>query len=47
MLVKTNQSIDAIAAMAGFDNTPAFYRAFRAWTGSTPRAFRLLREGKP
>ncbi|MHB8949037.1 MAG: AraC family transcriptional regulator [Rhodoferax sp.] len=39
-LVKTNESIDEIAALAGFDNTPAFHRAFRAWTGSTPGAYR-------
>lgn len=39
-LVKTRESIDRIAAMAGFDNTPAFHRAFRAWTGSTPGAYR-------
>jgi AraC-like DNA-binding protein len=39
-LVKTGESIDQVAAMAGFDNTPAFHRAFRAWTGSTPGAYR-------
>ena len=43
-LVKTNASVDAIAASIGFDNTPAFYRAFRGWTGSTPGAFRRGRE---
>ncbi len=39
-LVKTRESIDQIAAQAGFDNTPAFHRAFRNWTGSTPGAYR-------
>ena len=39
-LVKTDESINQIAALAGFDNTPAFHRAFRAWTGSTPGAYR-------
>ena len=39
-LVMTRESIDRIAALAGFDNTPAFHRAFRAWTGSTPGAYR-------
>jgi AraC-like DNA-binding protein len=39
-LVKTRDSIDQIAALAGFDNTPSFHRAFRAWTGSTPGAYR-------
>jgi AraC-like DNA-binding protein len=39
-LVKTRESINQIAARAGFDNTPAFHRAFRGWTGSTPGAYR-------
>lgn len=39
-LVKTREPIDRIAASVGFDNTPAFHRAFRAWTGSTPRGYR-------
>ncbi len=39
-LVKTHDSIDQIASLAGFDNTTAFHRAFRAWTGSTPGAYR-------
>ena len=40
-LVKTREPIDLIAASVGFDNTPAFHRAFRTWTGSTPRGYRL------
>jgi AraC-like DNA-binding protein len=39
-LVKTHQSIDQIAGFVGFDNTTAFHRAFRSWTGSTPGAYR-------
>jgi len=39
-LVKTREPIDLIAASVGFDNTPAFHRAFRGWTGSTPRGYR-------
>ncbi len=39
-LVRSDESIDHIAAQAGFDNTPAFHRAFRVWTGSTPGAYR-------
>ena len=39
-LVKTHNSIDAIALSVGFDNTPAFHRAFRTWTGGTPGAYR-------
>lgn len=38
-LVKGRDSIDQIAAAVGFENTPAFHRAFRAWTGSTPRRY--------
>ena len=39
-LVRGVETIDQIAAAVGFDNTPAFHRAFRAWTGSTPRRYR-------
>lgn len=39
-LVKTQNSVDEIALLVGFDNTPAFHRAFRTWTGSTPGAYR-------
>jgi AraC-like DNA-binding protein len=39
-LVKTRQSIDQIAAAAGFENTSAFHRAFKSWTGSTPGDYR-------
>jgi AraC-like DNA-binding protein len=39
-LVKTRTSVDEIALLVGFDNTPAFHRAFRTWTGSTPGTYR-------
>ncbi|KRR02332.1 AraC family transcriptional regulator [Bradyrhizobium valentinum] len=39
-LVKTQNSVDEIALLVGFDNTPAFHRAFRTWTGSTPGTYR-------
>jgi AraC-like DNA-binding protein len=39
-LVKTRDPIDHIAALIGFDNTPAFHRAFKGWTGSTPGTYR-------
>ena len=39
-LVKTRTSVDEIALLVGFDNTPAFHRAFRKWTGSTPGTYR-------
>ncbi|MDF3831737.1 AraC family transcriptional regulator [Cupriavidus basilensis] len=40
---RLTRSPDAIAAIAydvGFDNPTAFHRAFRHWTGSTPKAYR-------
>jgi len=39
-LVKTEESIARIASLLGFDNLPSFHRAFHAWTGSTPGAYR-------
>lgn len=39
-LVKTRDSIGQIASLVGFDNLPSFHRAFLAWTGSTPKAYR-------
>ena len=39
-LVKTQESIGHVAASLGFDNLPSFHRAFLAWTGSTPGAYR-------
>ncbi|MGF6781788.1 AraC family transcriptional regulator [Paraburkholderia sp. GAS334] len=38
-------SADAIASIAydiGFGNTTAFHRAFRQWTGSTPKTYRTM-----
>lgn len=43
-LVKTQDPVDEIALLVGFENTPAFYRAFRAWTGSTPGTYRRQTE---
>jgi AraC-like DNA-binding protein len=39
-LLKTRETIAEIAWAAGFTTVSAFHRAFRAWTGSTPRAYR-------
>lgn len=39
-IAHSSESVAQIAYDLGFSDTPAFYRAFRAWTGATPRAFR-------
>jgi AraC-like DNA-binding protein len=39
-LTKTDTPIAQIGAELGFDNPTAFHRAFKAWTGSTPGAYR-------
>lgn len=38
----TNTPFLAVARQAGFGSVPAFYRAFRRWTGRTPAAYRRL-----
>jgi len=38
-------SLGEIAFLVGFAHVEAFHRAFRRWTGSTPRAYRLGRGG--
>lgn len=39
-LIKTKESVDAIAAAIGFTSITAFHRAFKLWTGGTPRSYR-------
>lgn len=46
-LVRTTQPIARIAADIGFVDVPAFHRAFRQWTGSTPTAYRRQRAAVP
>ena len=41
LLRESTQPIEAIAEEIGFTSLTAFYRAFRIWTGGTPRAYRL------
>ena len=39
-LQQSNLSIDEIASLLGYGETPNFYRAFKRWTGKAPGAFR-------
>ncbi|MFM0289772.1 AraC family transcriptional regulator [Paraburkholderia megapolitana] len=41
-LTRTDDTIAAIADDIGFDDSTAFHRAFRSWTGSTPQAYRKV-----
>jgi AraC-like DNA-binding protein len=40
LLTKTDKPIAVIGADLGFDSPTTFHRAFKAWTGSTPGAYR-------
>ncbi|AAV97557.1 transcriptional regulator, AraC family (plasmid) [Ruegeria pomeroyi DSS-3] len=40
LLATTGDSVESIAAQTGFSEASAFIRAFRSWTGLTPRAYR-------
>ncbi len=40
LLTKTDKPIAVIGANLGFDSAATFHRAFKAWTGSTPGAYR-------
>lgn len=39
--------LSQVAMMAGFTETPSFYRAFRRWTGTTPTRYRWRHRGDP
>ncbi len=40
LLAASSDSIEQVAARTGFSEASAFVRAFRGWTGLTPRAYR-------
>ncbi|HIE4293307.1 AraC family transcriptional regulator [Stenotrophomonas maltophilia] len=39
-LTQTDAPLSEVGAFVGFDNSTAFHRAFRVWTGSTPGSYR-------
>ncbi len=39
-VARDEKSISQIASLVGFSEPSAFYRAFRRWTGTTPRSYR-------
>jgi AraC-like DNA-binding protein len=40
LLQRSHKPIKQVAAAVGFMNEKSFIRAFKAWTGQTPAAFR-------
>lgn len=44
LLMQSQQPVEDIAAQVGFESLTAFHRAFKAWTGSSPMAFRRAGE---
>ena len=43
LLSDEESSIEAIAYTMGFSDPSAFYRAFKRWTGTTPKEYRSCR----
>lgn len=46
LLHDTSLSVGKVAAALGYSDATAFARAFRTWTGSTPRTFRVRAAGR-
>jgi len=44
-LIKTKKSVNVIAAAIGFASITVFHRAFKMWTGGTPRSYRRKNMG--
>jgi len=47
LLIQSDNTVLGVATAVGFDSASAFSRAFRAYAGQTPTAFRLERLGTP
>ena len=45
-LLESKQTIDSVAASLGYGDAAAFRKAFRRWSGMTPREFRQAHLGK-
>jgi AraC-like DNA-binding protein len=45
LLTRDDLSVDSISEIIGFSEARSFTRAFRAWTGLSPRQYRKLRQG--
>jgi AraC-like DNA-binding protein len=44
-LIHSDKSIAEIAASLGYSNPTSFTRAFRSWTGQSPRQYRKSHRG--
>jgi AraC-like DNA-binding protein len=44
MLIKTDLPISVIGTEVGFHDPTTFHRAFKTWTGGTPKSYRGQRE---
>ena len=45
-LKKPNVTVHDVAFLLGFSEPSAFHRAFKRWTGQTPRTYRSLQDNR-
>ena len=43
VFVENTMSASEVAYLVGFTEPPAFFKAFKRWTGMTPKEFQLAR----